>query len=77
MSELIREGVTLMVMGMGTVFVFLTVLVFGTTIMSQIIMRIPANNEMDNAPQRMRPPEQDNLAEVAAVAAAVKVVHKH
>jgi oxaloacetate decarboxylase gamma subunit len=77
MSELIREGATLMIMGMGTVFVFLTVLVFGTTIMSQIIMRLPASNEIEHSSQRTRRPEQDNLAEVAAVAAAVKMVHKH
>ena len=77
MSELIREGATLMIMGMGTVFVFLTVLVFGTTIMSQIIMRLPASNEIDHSSQRTRRPEQDDLTEVAAVAAAVKMVHKH
>jgi oxaloacetate decarboxylase gamma subunit len=76
MSELLREGANLMVMGMGTVFVFLTVLVFGTTVMSQIIMRLPANNEIDGAQQRRQRPEQDDLAEVAAVAAAVKMVRK-
>lgn len=76
MSELIREGANLMVMGMGTVFVFLAVLVVGTTLMSQIIMRLPTNNEMEAAIGKNRPSNQDDLAEVAAVAAAVKMLHK-
>lgn len=76
MSELIGEGFTLMVMGMGTVFVFLAVLVVGTTLMSQIIMRLPTNNEMEAALPKNRPASQDDLAEVAAVAAAVNLVHK-
>ena len=32
------EGVSLMLLGMGTVFVFLSVLVFAVTLMSKLIM---------------------------------------
>ena len=32
------EGVSLMLLGMGTVFVFLSVLVFSVTLMSKLIM---------------------------------------
>ena len=76
MSELIMAGVNLMVMGMGTVFVFLAVLVLGTTLMSQIILRLPQPVEAEtklSAPATSG--SNDDLAEVAAVAAAVRLVH--
>ncbi len=38
-NELLREGFALMLAGMGTVFVFLTVLVFAMTIMSRLTLR--------------------------------------
>ncbi|MCG8671708.1 MAG: OadG family protein [Pseudomonadales bacterium] len=37
MNTLLAEGLNLMLLGMGAVFVFLTVLVFTTTFMSRII----------------------------------------
>jgi len=39
MNSLFGDAVTLMIAGMGFVFVFLTLLVFATTAMSKIIMR--------------------------------------
>jgi oxaloacetate decarboxylase gamma subunit len=74
MSELIMDGVNLMVMGMGTVFVFLTVLVIGTHLMSQIIMRLPASAEPEVTKSTASRASNEDLAEVAAVAAAVKLV---
>jgi len=41
-NELVNEGLTLMLAGMGTVFVFLTVLVVMMTLMSRLIMRFQA-----------------------------------
>jgi oxaloacetate decarboxylase gamma subunit len=38
-NEIISQGVNLMLLGMGVVFVFLTLLVFATTFMSAIITR--------------------------------------
>jgi oxaloacetate decarboxylase gamma subunit len=77
MSELMWEGVDLMVMGMGTVFIFLAVLVIGTTLMSQIIMRLPANHEPEGSySSGSKRPKTDDLTEVAAVAAAVKLFHE-
>jgi oxaloacetate decarboxylase gamma subunit len=41
-NNLIDEGLRLMLVGMGTVFVFLTLLVVVTTLMSRIVIRIQA-----------------------------------
>ena len=38
-NSLINEGLELMLVGMGTVFVFLTLLVMVTTLMSRMVMR--------------------------------------
>lgn len=39
MDELLAEGISLMLFGMGFVIVFLTLLVIATTIMSRLVMR--------------------------------------
>lgn len=41
-SEIVMQGVELMLIGMGTVFVFLTLLVFTTAGMSRLIALLPA-----------------------------------
>ena len=38
-QEIMQQGVDLMLFGMGTVFVFLTVLVIATAIMSSVVQR--------------------------------------
>lgn len=77
MSEhLMQDAFVLLVMGMGTVFVFLSLLVVGTTLMSKILMKLPSTTETQTSPvPRRAPASNENLAEVAAVAAAVKLVH--
>ena len=60
-SGLINEGLTLMLVGMGTVFVFLTVLVAATTLMSRLIMRSQPGSG----------PGGDFDDEIAAIAAAI------
>ena len=62
-GELINSGLTLMLVGMGTVFAFLTVLVIAMTSMSAIVSRL--------APPAVTAPPGDD-AEIAAVAAAVE-----
>lgn len=42
-SSLLNEGLTLMLFGMGFVFVFLTLLVFVTSLMSKLIIRYEKN----------------------------------
>ncbi len=62
--ELIDKGMVLTVMGMGTVFVFLTILVGVTTLMSRAVMRFsPVAGDSDDI--------LDDKDEIAAVAAAV------
>lgn len=39
-DNLIDQGLNLMLYGMGTVFVFLTLLVFATTLMSRVVNRL-------------------------------------
>ena len=60
-NELINEGLTLMLAGMGTVFVFLTMLVIVMTLMSRLVMRFQ--------PVLDTPDAGDD--EVAAIAAAI------
>ena len=43
MSDLMSDAINLMIVGMGFVFVFLTILVFATTFMSKMILKyVPA-----------------------------------
>ena len=60
-NSLINEGLTLMLVGMGTVFVFLTVLVGATTFMSRLVMRFTPGPEAGG----------DSDEEIAAIAAAI------
>lgn len=73
MSELISGGITLMIMGMGTVFVFLTLLVFGTSFMSWIINKTATNTPMEL--NQSHTGSGEDLSEVAAVAAAARFAH--
>ena len=60
-NSLINEGLTLMLVGMGTVFVFLTVLVAATTLMSRLTMRFQPGPAAAG----------DSDEEIAAIAAAI------
>ena len=64
-NGLINEGLTLMLAGMGTVFVFLTVLVIAMTLMSRLIMH------MQTAAVAAESPSTGGDDEVAAIAAAI------
>lgn len=65
-NELLNEGLMLMLAGMGTVFVFLTALVFAMSAMSRLAMRIqPAAVPRDAAAAA-------GDEEVAAIAAAIR-----
>lgn len=67
MSDLWASGFSLMVLGMGTVFVFLTLLVISTSLMSSIVGRFfPEKSAPDATPNTVSYRD----AELAAVAAA-------
>jgi oxaloacetate decarboxylase gamma subunit len=60
-TSLLDQGITLMLVGMGTVFTFLTILVIGMSLMSSIAMRF-ARVESDDDPSE---------EEIAAITAAI------
>lgn len=78
-SELMMDGLDLMVIGMGTVFVFLSVLVASVTLMSKVAHKLaphvdePVHIPADHIPAA---PAQAGVpaAHVAAIAGAV---HQH
>ena len=64
-STLLDKGIELMLVGMGTVFVFLTLLVIMMTVMAQVITRLTPAAE-----------EAVSDEEVAAISAAI-AQHRH
>lgn len=61
-SDLLEQGLELMLAGMGTVFVFLTSLVFATTAMSALVARfLPEETAFEGV----------TAEEVAAITAAI------
>lgn len=69
---LLDQGLELLLYGMGTVFVFLTVLVFATQALSFIVQRVSPGESVDR-----NEPEQDLALMQRRRAAAVAAVHRH
>ena len=75
-SQLVIEGVWLMIFGMGTVFVFLTVLVFATGFMSKLINRYaPAPVAKAPAPSTAPTTGAPDQAQLIAVLSAA--IHRY
>jgi oxaloacetate decarboxylase gamma subunit len=77
MSGLLESGIQLMIVGMGTVFFFLTVLVFATLAMSAVVKRFlpEVQTSLQTTLQPIiRTPKSLVDEEVAAIAVAV---HAH
>lgn len=53
-SSLIDQGLNLMLFGMGTVFVFLTILIFATNAMSKLITRYLPEKIVEVAPKKKK-----------------------
>lgn len=66
---LLVQGVELMLVGMGTVFVFLTALVMATSLMSSLVGRRQGRVAVDAGPDDARGLPTDE--EIAAIAAAI------
>jgi oxaloacetate decarboxylase gamma subunit len=60
-ATLLEQGVELMFVGMGTVFVFLTCLVAATSLMSWLVQRYSPAVASDDVPEQ----------EIAAISAAI------
>jgi oxaloacetate decarboxylase gamma subunit len=74
-ATLLWHGLELMLAGMGTVFLFLTLLVFATLLMSRLVLRwdgAPATATVDHGGRGPLPADLPAPEEVAAIAAAIE-----
>ncbi|MCO7224199.1 OadG family protein [Pleionea sp. CnH1-48] len=71
MSDLLLEGLTLMLIGMGTVFVFLALLVVTLTLTSNLILKFWPEAEATDSHDTAA---SDNGEVIAAITAAI---HQH
>jgi len=72
-GALISEGINLMLLGMGTVFVFLTLLVIVTSIMSALVQKYGAVQPAD----LHEPGAAGQLDEVTLLALISAAIHAH
>lgn len=68
MSDMFRDGLLLTVLGMGTVFGFLILLIVAVTVLSAVLKRFEAAPV--EPPPRRTPQVQPEVAVVAAIAHA-------
>ncbi len=72
--ELLQDGLALMALGMGVVFVFLTILVISVTLMSKLIGRFepaPVVAETSKPSPQLAAPSGQNDEMMAVISAAV------
>lgn len=69
---LIDQGLNLMLFGMGTVFVFLTVLVFATILMSRLVSRFGSSAELAIAGEAPKPTTQPSTQPSPQVMEAIR-----
>lgn len=70
-GNLLNQGFTLLIYGMGTVFTFLTLLVIGTTLMSKMVSKLFPEAEIEPVLQPGRPATQADAQLAAVIAAAI------
>lgn len=68
-DNLIDQGLNLMLYGMGTVFVFLTILVMATALMSEIVTRL--------APPQASPEAKPQPADATTTAGSATIPEQH
>ena len=77
-SDLMLEGLTLMVFGMGFVFSFLTLLVLATKTMSATVLRFaPVEEVVVNSPLMMVPPSHKIANDPQLMAVLSAAVHRY
>jgi len=72
-GQLLSEALNLMVLGMGTVFVFLTILVFVTSTMSTLVAKIAPEQPAGQTMSAIQSPAEDKTL-LAVITAAI---HAH
>lgn len=72
MSPIVADGLGLMAFGMGTVFVFLILLIFATTIMSNLVLKFFPEVEPAPAKTKKAPAQGVDPQLLKVLAAAVK-----
>ena len=73
--SLMEQGIQMMAFGMGTVFVFLTLLIFATKTMSHLVLRYFPEKQSE-APISQAKAEGENHSP-ALIAAITAAVHAH
>ena len=72
----IQDGLVLLVLGMGTVFVFLTVLIFTTKLLSKVCARFAPAKPATPAPKKSTAaPQNSGVNKDAEVAAAIAAAY--
>lgn len=73
-QTLIDQGISLMLYGMGTVFLFLTVLVLATTVMSQLVR---SRSSSDGQPPAATRVGNDSQPDGQLIRAIEKAIAQH
>ncbi|WOJ94605.1 OadG family protein [Congregibacter variabilis] len=76
-ANLLSQGLELLVYGMGTVVVFLTLLVFATRLMSLFIQRFFPEPLLATPRRSARPPQASSAPSPELLAAIAAAVHQH
>ena len=74
-DSLLAEGIELALFGMGTVFLFLGMLIIATVVMSKIALRLAPLPTRDNIPYSVNSPQVCDDECIAVVGAAV-IAHR-
>ncbi len=77
MNNLLWEGINLMAIGMGAVFVFLVLLIFATSFMSSILNRYFPEAEIPVAPQSPTSAQQPAGQDGQLMAVIAAAIHRH
>ena len=72
-GDIFNQGLNLMAFGMGTVFVFLTLLVIATSIMSTIISKYFPEPPAEAKPSPALTKQGDDKQVISAIMAAIKL----
>ncbi|MDD5972454.1 MAG: OadG family protein [Spirochaetales bacterium] len=72
----IQDGLVLLVLGMGTVFVFLTILIFTTKLLSKVCARFAPAKPATPAPKKSTAaPQNSGVNKDAEIAAAIAAAY--